>query len=246
MRLSRFYVEESLAIDSSIELAVATSHYIRNVLRLKSGASIALFNGNDAFDYQATLSLKGKQTFADITGREASRPESKLDSTIVQAVSRNEHLDLTLQKCTELGVSRFYIFNAVRSQIPVKAAQLQKKQQHWQAIVVKACEQSGRACIPAISFFNNLQSAIQAKACRQNQFILDFDGQSLSDSLGGAQTKDQVSILIGPEGGLCETEISLAKQQDYSAVRLGPRVLRTETAAMSSLAIVQSLWGDLD
>ena len=244
MRLSRIFVGESLAVGSRTTLDTAASHYIRNVLRLKQGTVVALFNGEDEADYQCILEFSGKQTIAIIQSRNPSQMESTLDSEIILGLSRSDHLDLAIQKCTELGVSRFSIFNAQHSQIPLKPAQQEKRFVHWQSIAVKACEQCGRHRPPLTEFFFKLEDALKSSDQRQNKFLLDFDGASF-ETLSNSVNRNQVSLLIGPEGGLSEVEIALAREQGFTGIRLGPRVLRTETAAMASLAILQSILGDL-
>lgn len=244
MRISRIYVGESLAIGSSIKLDTAASHYIRNVLRLKHAAIVALFNGQDECDYWSRLEFDGKQTIAIIESSVDSRTESSLDSEILQGLSRSDHLDFTIQKCTELGLKRFTIFNAEHSQIPLKPAQLDKRLAHWRAIAIKACEQSGRHMPPVIEFYKSLDAALDTAVDNHIKILLNFDGKTLPECLKSARQKDPISILIGPEGGLSESEIRKAVDHDFRSARLGPRVLRTETAAIVSLAIVQVLCGD--
>lgn len=245
MRLSRIFIEQSLAIDSKILLDVAASHYVRNVLRLRSDSVIALFNGQDCFNYESRLCFESKKTFALVLSKAAGIAESSLDSEVIQGLSRNDHLDWMIQKSTELGVRRISIFNSNHSQIPVKPGQLDKKQAHWQAIAIKACEQSGRHIPPKINFFDNIQSLLAATSQRENKFLLDFKGPRLGALLKLNVQGAQASILLGPEGGLSETEIELATRAGFISTQLGARVLRTETAAITALAIIQSSWGDI-
>lgn len=245
MRLSRIFTEQSLAVGLKIELDTATSHYARNVLRLKSDMSIALFNGLDSWDYKSRLCFEGKTTFAVIASKSNSNTESSLGSEIIQGLSRSDHLDWMIQKTTELGVQRISIFNANHSQIPVKPKQLEKKQHHWRAIAIKACEQSGRHMPPTIVFFNNLKSLFEAPYQRESKFLMDFQGPSFSALLKLQTNTARVSIMLGPEGGLSETEIGLANDAGFISSQIGTRVLRTETAAVAALSIVQSFWGDI-
>jgi 16S rRNA (uracil1498-N3)-methyltransferase len=151
-------------------------------------------------------------------------------------------MDWMIQKTTELGISKISLFNAERTQSPLKSTQLEKKLAHWQRIVISACEQSGRALLPEIRFHSHLQQALAASII-EFKLLLDFDGGSLVSAL---QTPcAAVSVLLGPEGGLSQSEIELAKSADFTPVRLGPRVLRTETAATAALTIVQATLGDL-
>ncbi|MFT4606703.1 MAG: 16S rRNA (uracil1498-N3)-methyltransferase [Gammaproteobacteria bacterium] len=245
MRLSRIFIEQPLIVGSKVQLDIATSHYVRNVLRLKSGTNIVLFNGLDCCDYESTLCFDGKKTFASIASKLKGNTESSLDSEIIQGLSRNDHLDWMIQKTTELGVKRISIFNSNHSQIPVKPNQLEKKQLHWRAIAINACEQSGRHVPPKIDFFNSLQSLLDAPYQRENKFLLDFQGPRLVTLLQSRPKTPQISIMLGAEGGLSVTEIGLANGAGFISSKIGSRVLRTETAAVTALAIAQSYCGDI-
>ncbi|MCP3690418.1 MAG: 16S rRNA (uracil(1498)-N(3))-methyltransferase [Gammaproteobacteria bacterium] len=245
MRLSRVFVEDPLAIDSSIVLDAARSHYVGKVLRLKAGDRIALFNGQTKSDFHAVLEREGKQLRANIRSRVDASTESTLDSEVIQALSRGDHLDLTIQKCTELGVGRLSVFNAERSQSPLKPAQQKKRFDRWRAISIKACEQCGRHILPTIEFYPSLNELLSLEIDRGHKLILDFDGLPLGSFLSNAIKGKQISLLSGPEGGLSMQEIKAAKASGFNAVGLGPRVLRTETAAIAALAITQAYWGDL-
>ena len=242
MRSTRVHVEDQLEVGAEIALPEAQSHYLKNVLRLKPGAALFLFDGIRALDYEAELVANGKKLSARIVAATPNTTESPLDSEIIQGVARGDHLDWTLQKTTELGVNRITLFNAERTQTPVKATQLQKKMNHWRGVAVSACEQSGRALLPTITFHPTLAQALEATnaECR---LLLDFNGPSITSALNPPQAA--VSILLGPEGGLNPAEIDLATSRGFSPVNLGPRVLRTETAAASALSIAQSLLGDM-
>ena len=242
MRIPRVYVETELRAGAEIALAQAETHYLKHVLRLKSGADIILFNGGEAVDYRAQLRADGKKLSARIETAVAVHTESPLTSEIIQALGRADHMDWMIQKTTELGVSRIHLFNAERTQSPLKSSKLEKKLQHWRSVAISACEQSGRALLPEILFHADLDQAIAASAvdCR---LLLDFDGAALKSMLISAQ--QSVAVLLGPEGGLNPADIERAKQAGFTAASLGPRVLRTETAAASAMAIVQALAGDL-
>lgn len=245
MRLSRIYTEQSLAIGSKIQFDTATSHYVRNVLRLRANMIVAVFNGIDSYDYESKLCFESKITFAEITSKSDNTTESSLDSEIIQGLSRSDHLDWMIQKTTELGVKRITIFNSNHSQIPVKPNQLEKKKLHWRAISIKACEQSGRHTPPRINFFDKLQTLLDASSLCENKFLLDFQGPRLATLLGSKAQANQISIMLGPEGGLSNTEIELATSAGFLSSQIGSRVLRTETAAITALAIAQSYWGDI-
>ena len=242
MRNTRVFSEAGLVIGEIIALEKARAHYLKNVLRLKPGAVFFLFNGRDAIDYEARLIIEGKQLTAEILAARPLVTESALTSEIIQGLGRADHMDWTIQKTTELGVNRISIFNAARTQSPLKSAQLEKKLAHWQGVAISACEQCGRAIVPQIEFHAGLEPALAAAAgyCK---LILDFEGEPLASGL--QLSPSSVSILLGPEGGLTDAEIGLTRKTEFQPVSLGPRVLRMETAATAALAIVQSSLGNI-
>ena len=242
MRIPRVHVEQELAVGTEIVLAQAQSHYLKHVLRLKPGAALLLFNGREARDYPSVLLADGKQLIARIDDEQAVDTEPGIACEIIQGLGRSDHMDWVIQKTTELGARRILLFNAERSQRPPKPAQLKKKMQHWRGVAVSACEQSGRGIIPGINFEQDMKAAIDA-CTADTRLLLDFAGAAPADALPRATAS--VAILLGPEGGLTPAEIELAGSRGFSLLRLGPRVLRTETAATAALAIVQSLVGDI-
>jgi len=245
MRLSRIFVEQPLAEGATLLLNSDTSHYLRNVLRLKAGAIVALFNGDDGCDYPSLLSYQGKRAIADVQRKTPVITESDLSTEIIQGLSRSDHMDWMIQKSTELGVKRISIFNALHSQIPLKPGQKEKRLGHWKAIAISACEQCGRHRPPLISFYATLDDLIAEPMIRDISILLNFEGVDLQSFTVNRSTAQQISLLLGPEGGLSDVEIKLARASGFDSIRLGPRVLRTETAAITALAIVQSLWGDI-
>ena len=242
MRIPRVHIGAELVVGEKVLLDKSRSHYLKHVLRLQSGAALLLFNGLEAIDYRATLLIEGKQAKAAINSALALQTESGLDCEIIQGMGRSDHMDWVIQKTTELGVNRIAIFNAERTQSPMKSTQLEKKLVHWRGVAISACEQSGRAVIPALNFHTNLEQAIAASSS-ESGLLLDFDGAALASTL--RSLPQTISILLGPEGGLIQPEIQLAKTAGFTSVKLGPRVLRAETAATAALAIVQSVVGDL-
>ena len=244
MRITRVHVDDELVVGAEIALAQAQTHYLKHVLRLKPGAAIALFDGRQAIDFHAILTADGKKFGARIESTTAVATESSLVIQLVQGLGRADHMDWMIQKTTELGVTQITLFNAERTQTPLKPAQQEKKIQHWRSVAISACEQSGRAIVPEITFLRNLEQTITASN-RDFKLLLDFSGDSLGSVLQQRSPSGSVVILLGPEGGLNPVEIELARTSGFAPVSLGPRVLRTETAAISALAIAQSLLGDL-
>jgi len=242
MRISRVYIDAELVGGQIIALDKAQRHYLKNVLRLKPGAAFFLFNGRTAADFEARLRVDGKQLTAAIGAAHPLTTESRLTSEVIQGFGRADHTDWMIQKTTELGVNKISIFNAERTQSPLKPAQLEKKLTHWQGVAISACEQCGRAIIPEIVFHTRLEQALQAPT-DSLKLLLEFDGNPLASALQEPQSS--ISILLGPEGGLNQQEVDLARGSGFQPVSLGARVLRFETAATAALAIVQSSLGDL-
>lgn len=241
MRISRFYTRQQLADRETVELDEATSHYIYRVLRLKSGTPLILFNG-DGYDYHAVLDEVGKTLVnAGILRAEQTSRESNLHITLGQGISRGERMDFVLQKSVELGVNAITPLWTSRSQVQLHGKRLEKRLSHWQGVIRSACEQSGR------SFMPELGNACQLSGwCTESDTPLRLVLDPGADmSLGELPPANRIRILIGPEGGLDTGETELAVSAGFTRVRLGPRVLRTETAALAAISALQTLWGDL-
>lgn len=238
MRSTRVYCDAELVSGRVIELDRARGHYLKNVLRLKPGAAFFLFNGRAALDYEATLVTDGKKLRAEIGAARKLATESAINSQILLGLGRSDQVDWSIQKTTELGVNHISLFNAERTQSPLKPAQLEKKLAHWRGVAISACEQCGRAVLPEIQFHPDLGQALTASDAG-TKILLDFDGDPLASTLENAPTP--VAILLGPEGGLNAGEIELARDSGFRPTSLGKRVLRFETAAAAALAIAQSI-----
>jgi len=244
MRLSRFFIDQSLRLQQLVTPADAVTHYMRNVLRLKSTDEVLLFNGRESKDYRSVIALSGKKL--TLTPLEAidKQQDSTLEMHMLLALGKPEHIDFALQKATELGVTRITLFNSERTQAPVKGARLEKKMAHWQGVIISACEQCGRNYPAQLTCYRSLAEALKAPA-PGNRLILDFDGKPLLQQLEQLDAKAPFHILIGAEGGLSQKEIELAQRHDFRGIYLGPRVLRMETAAMAIASLIQHHFGDL-
>jgi len=241
MRISRFYTRQQLADTKAVELDEEASHYISRVLRLKSGAPLVLFNG-DGHDYHAILDEVGKTLVtAGILRAEQTSRESNLHITLGQGISRGERMDFVLQKSVELGVNSIMPLLTHRSQVHLHGKRLEKRLSHWQGIVRSACEQSGRSFLPELG-----NACTLSDWCKKPQAALQLVLDPGADiNLGALAPANRIRILIGPEGGLDTGETELAIAAGFQRVRLGPRVLRTETAALATICTLQTLWGDL-
>lgn len=241
MRIPRIYQQATLATGETIELNSSASHHLTRVLRLKTSDNIILFNGEGG-EYTAQLHIENKKTFAEITHFHDICTESPLDITLLQGISKGERMDLAIQKAVELGVNKIIPVFCQRSVVNLKNDRAEKKHQHWQGIVINACEQSGRTVLP------KLESSLKLTDC----LAKSIDGYKLSLAptaqrhLNTISLNDsnKITLLIGPEGGLTDDEIMLAANKGFNGITLGPRVLRTETAALACIAALQALWGD--
>ena len=244
MRVSRIYLDSPLQTGSHITLPASTCHYLGNVLRLKTGDALQVFNG-DGVEYQATLLLldRKKGEIAVGAGTPANR-ESPLHTHLGIAVSKGERMDWVMQKATELGVSTITPLWTERTEVRLKGEREQKKIQHWQNIIIAACEQSGRNTLPTLQPPLPLQDWL-ATALPGLRLALAPDSEPASSSpLPETLTPAAVTLLIGPEGGLSTTELRLARERAFHYWQLGPRILRTETAPVAALAVLQHRYGD--
>jgi 16S rRNA (uracil1498-N3)-methyltransferase len=243
MRLTRVYVDAPLSTGRRVTLeGSAASHLIR-VLRLKSGEGLTLFNGQGG-EHAATIAeAKSGRLTVEVGELSASERESPLLLTLAQGVSRGERMDLVVQKATELGASAIVPLFTERSVVRLSAQQAQRKVAHWRAIAISACEQCGRNRLPRVGQPLPLTDFLKQAAEGATRLLLSpLATTRIQDLARGA---GNITVLIGPEGGLTEGEHQAAVSAGYTAVRLGPRILRTETAAIAALSILQREFGDL-
>ncbi len=241
---SRIYIDCDLSINRSIELPAASCHYVKNVLRLKTDQNIILFNGIDSTEYTARLEIKGKRVIALPISKTESVLESPIHTTIIQALGKPEHIDLLIQKATELGVSQIVFFNSQRTQTHLKASRLEKKFIHWQRIIISACEQCGRNKLPDLLFKSSFEDCL-LDLTDDNKLILSFEGKTIKALTEEFTPALPFNMLIGPEGGFTDEEIQQAQAAGFKPCNLGPRVLRMETAAISILNLIQHHFGDM-
>ncbi|MFT5712477.1 MAG: 16S rRNA (uracil1498-N3)-methyltransferase [Glaciecola sp.] len=242
MRISRFYTPSTLQVDDEIELDGQLSHYINNVLRLKQADPIVLFNG-DGNEYSAeVLSITKKQVVVIINSQLSMSSESPLHIHLAQGVSKGDRMDFALQKSVELGVSEITPVITERCAVKLSVDRWQKKHEQWQKIIISACEQSGRNILPTLNQPITLNKWL-GQSTEQKKVMLTPGSTKYMSSL--TKPARGFRLLIGPEGGLSEQEVYTCEQTGFESVNLGPRILRTETAALASISIMQSLFGDL-
>lgn len=243
MRIPRLYVAPPWPADRTVLLDDARSHYLSRVLRLATGRQLIVFDGvgNEA---DATIAETGKR--ATRLTLEPSRrdigKESPLSTHLAVGISRGERMDWVLQKATELGVTTISPLFTERTEVRLKGDRLDKKMAHWQQVIISASEQCQRNRLPDLRMPVSLPEFMQTPV--QGLALLLHHRES--QSLGEFTRPDALTLLIGPEGGLSDTEIEHARyHHQFRPVALGPRVLRTETAPIVALAAVQLLWGDI-
>lgn len=242
MRVVRHYVDAALAEGAIVPLPEdAVAHLVR-VLRLGLGDPVTLFNG-DGFDYAARISsLSKKAAEAQVLTQCRVENESDLHLTLAQGIARGEKMDLILQKATELGVARIAPVVTERTEVRLDNERAAKRMLHWRGVVVAACEQSGRARIPEVMEPQTLAN-FAGDATPGLRFILDpLAEKGIADA--GIEPGQRVTLLIGPEGGLSERDRLVLRAAGYQGLRLGPRILRTETAGLAALAAINTLFGD--
>jgi 16S rRNA (uracil1498-N3)-methyltransferase len=241
MRRSRFYTTQVLETGGRIALEQRLEHYLTRVLRLADGDEITLFNGN-GLDYLARLCRDGRGSLcAAIIAHVEPANESPLAITLVQAIGRGERMDFALQKATELGVAGIRPITCERVGVKLDEKKRARRLEHWQGVVISACEQSGRASVPEVSPPITLQAWLQEDDA---SLRLVLDPQAAQPLSAVEPRQDSVAIVIGPEGGFSKREIESLRAAGVRPVSLGPRVLRTETAGPAAIAVLQTISGD--
>ena len=238
----RFHVATPLAGEGEVALSKESSRHLLGVLRARSGDTVCLFDG-DGHDYRAELLEAGRRARLRVLGRTPNTCESPLEVTLVQGISRGDRMDATVRQAVELGVARIVPVETRRGRVTLDEARAAKRHAHWQAIVVSACEQCGRARLPALE-----------PPCPLGAWFERFDPRTstglvlvpeAASTLGDVAAGTAVTLLVGPESGLDGGEREAALAAGLHAVRFGPRVLRTETAGPAALAVLQARHGDM-
>jgi len=243
MRLTRVFVEQKLVPGKGVGIPEQSGLHLTRVLRLDAGAPITLFDGTGG-EYSATLARDGKKVWARVGEFAAGERESPLDITLLQGIARGERMDLIVQKATELGISRIVPVLAERSVVKADAKQRERKREHWQAIAIAACEQCGRNRVPVVGDPRSLGDAIAELSAESARCLLSADGAETLPSFAARTRGQPLVLLIGPEGGTADNEDRYARANGFVACRLGPRILRTETAGLAALATLQAIAGD--
>jgi len=242
MRLTRVYVDRELVPGSIVELPPATATHLAKVLRARSGDQVILFSG-DGREYQGAVeTVRGMRVTAAVgRGTEVGR-ESPLAVTLVQCVPRGDRMDFIVQKATELGVARIIPVLSQRSVVRLDGAQAESKAVHWRAVALNACEQCGRNRLPAVAAPLALLDYLGGSTSTAPRLVLEPE----PGTPGAIPVIDtEVEIAIGPEGGFGPEELEAFRIAGFQRLGLGPRILRTETAAIAALTWLQTRFGDM-
>jgi 16S rRNA (uracil1498-N3)-methyltransferase len=242
MRAIRCHLDTPLETDRVVSLSADVRAHLTKVLRLRDGDPVTLFNG-DGFDYPSRLESAGPSTIARVLMRQpAAGAEAGVAITLVQALARGEKMDWIIQKATELGVARIVPVVSQRSEVRLDVERAEKRVEHWRKVAIGACEQSGRARIPLIEQPKPLHAAIES-IDDVIRLALDPDGNRRVADLG--EEAGSMALAIGPEGGFDPHEIAAFERAGWQRLRLGARVLRTETAGIAAIAALLARFGEL-
>ncbi|MFJ7144893.1 16S rRNA (uracil(1498)-N(3))-methyltransferase [Pseudomonas protegens] len=238
MRLSRFFIDAPLSLGEH-ELPEAQAHYIGRVLRMAEGDALQVFDGS-GMEFRGTLVEVGKKRVrVQLDESFAGQDESPLQIHLGQGLSRGERMDWAIQKATELGVGEITPIFSERCEVRLKDERADKRLLHWRQVAISACEQCGRSRVPLIH-----APVLLADWIKQTQADLKLVLHPVAQPLESHAKPQTLAFLIGPEGGLSDAEVEQAHSAGFLPARLGPRVLRTETAPVVALAVAQQLWGD--
>ena len=240
MRTPRVHTTQALEVGTSVTLETTVSRYLRQSLRKAEGASIEVFNGNGA-QYTAII-VSGSKSAVTITieSEHHVSMESPLSIHTGLAISKGDRMDYGIRKIVELGGNQITPLITQRTEVRLPKERMQKRLKHWQAIVISACEQCGRNRIPEVNepvVLDHWLSSVDADA----KLIFQPGGNIALTERAKPQS---IALLVGPEGGFDEQEVQQAEQSGFDRVALGPRILRTETAPLAAISVLQYLWGD--
>jgi len=242
MRITRVHTPgQSLRVGDCTTLDQDSAHYLFTVLRLRPGSPVALFNAQDGELLGELITADRKQVSVQLLEKRASSADPGLPIHLAVGLSRGERMDFLIQKATELGVTSVTPLFTEHCEVRLDNKRTEKRLAHWQKVAVSATEQCGRCQVPDIHTPLPLSEWLQ----QQHQGLtLILDHRAEHAPRKGEQQPSQITLLSGPEGGLSADELSAAADAGFTPTALGPRVLRTETAPLAALSVLQYLWGD--
>ncbi len=242
MTLARFYCPMPLPASGRVELPNAQAHHAVRVLRLKTGDAVVLFNGQGGEVPGTIAQLQGNRVTVALQAPRTVERESNVAVTLIQALTSADKMDLIIQKAVELGVACILPVVTARSVVRLDGARALKRLEHWQGVVVAACEQCGRNRLPEVAALASLRERLEEAQRTAARWVLLPDAGQTLRSL--TRPDGDIALLVGAEGGFTPAEQSAALTRGFVPVQLGSRVLRTETAGLAALAAIQALWGD--
>jgi 16S rRNA (uracil1498-N3)-methyltransferase len=241
MGVPRIYYPHALRVGAELVLGADAHHHLAHVLRAKPAQAVIVFDGAGQECEATVVAVNKRNTVLQLVGCSMVNRESPLQITLAQCVSRGDRMDFALQKCVELGVQRIVPILAERTNLAHKATLIKKRHAHWQGVVNSAMEQSGRTqFVPVDAPVNYLEWLAQPLG--ETKLLLDPNS---TETIASVEHTKRCTLLIGPEGGFSSSEITVAAAAGYQRISFGPRILRTETAAVAAVSVLQSLWGDL-
>ena len=241
---ARFYFPGKLGNGSEVRLSAEAAHHAARVLRLGAGDPVTLFDGHGG-EFEARILRMDRSEVTVKTGAHLSvEREAPLEILLAQGLSSGDRMDLTLQKSVELGVAAIQPVATERSVVKLKEERAARRAEHWQNLVIAACEQCGRNRVPPVASVLGLGEWLGQLGKSADDLRLMLSPHASASLRDLAPPRGRVILLAGPEGGLAPGEVQSAESRGFASVRLGPRVLRTETAALAALAAIQAQWGD--
>ena len=241
MRIPRIYHSDTITLNTDFQLEQDAANHVGRVLRMPVGAELILFNG-DSFDYPARISHSDKKHVSVIVTEQRENPvESALNIHLGQGISRGDRMDFAIQKAVELGVTEITPLFTERCGVKLDGERLAKRNEQWQKIAISACEQSGRSVVPQVHPAIPLQQWLMQPTKELKLTLHPW----AKDTIKTVIPNSHIRLVIGPEGGFSEQEMTQTFAAGFTGIQLGPRVLRTETAALTAISALQLQFGDL-
>ena len=244
MRNPRLFTDQPLTPGDQVVLEGTVAQHLGRVLRARAGEQIALFNGDGREFAAKVLSVSKREVIVDIGAAATPQTESPVHTTLGLCLSKGDRFDWAIQKATELGVGAVTPLYSERVDFSMPPDRIKKRVAHWRQIAISACEQCGRVRIPAVSSPQPLEQWVQSVAAEQ-KWVLHCDNHGATRSGASKEAPADAALLIGPEGGLTDQEVARACENSFGVLRLGPRVLRTETAPVVALSALSVCWGEM-
>jgi 16S rRNA (uracil1498-N3)-methyltransferase len=244
--MNRFYHSKPININETIVMDNFAAHHALKVMRLKINDQLILFNGDGSDFTGQVIRISKRQVEVSIKSKKNIKNESNLKVILLQALTSSEKMDLIIQKTTELGISEIQPIICERSIVKIKNEKIEKKLSHWRQVSIAACEQCGRAKIPTIHKPENIIKYLEkiTDSDKITKIILSPEATKSLDNVTH-NVKRNIIVLIGPEGDFTKQELDFSIQKGFSPIKIGPRILRTETAPMCILSILQYKYGDI-